>query len=87
MRNVYDRKTNTYIEREETPDELKSIERKKLLEELYQIENWYKKYDYYINKIICKDWLETDERWIWYKEERKIKHTRAEEIKQFLIDN
>lgn len=52
--------------------------------ELKAIQKWYQEHDYYPNKIITGEWLETDERWVAYKAERLVKRQRKDEIEAML---
>lgn len=55
---------------------------KKLQFELDEIEVWLSKNDWIPNKIITGEWEATDERWLEYLEERKVKRARQDELKE-----
>lgn len=52
--------------------------------ELYEINNWFIENDWKANKIVTKEWLESDQRWIDYLNERKVKRARQDELKLIL---
>lgn len=50
--------------------------------ELDEIQFWLSKNDWIPNKIITGEWETTDERWLQYLKERKIKRDRQDELKE-----
>lgn len=54
----------------------------KLQFELDEIQVWLSKNDWIPNKIITGEWKATDERWLQYLEERKVKRARQDELKE-----
>ena len=50
--------------------------------ELGEIQLWLSRNDWIPNKIITGEWEATDERWLQYLEERKVKRARQDELKE-----
>ena len=50
--------------------------------ELGEIQVWLSRNDWVPNKIITGEWEATDERWLQYLEERKVKRARQDELKE-----
>jgi hypothetical protein len=53
-------------------------------EELAEIKKWFERNDWKPNKVITGEWLETDKRWLEYKQERAIKRARQDELNTLL---
>lgn len=70
------------VENPDYENYLKEIEKEKQYEEyrkeLFDIQAWFKENDWKPNKIITGEWLETDPRWIEYKQERAVKRARQD---------
>lgn len=50
--------------------------------ELDEIQVWLLRNDWIPNKIITGEWESTDERWLQYLEERKVKRDRQDELNE-----
>ena len=48
--------------------------------ELLQIQYWFKKNDWKVNKIVIGEWSQDDPRWQEYLKERAIKRARQDEL-------
>ena len=48
--------------------------------ELQFIQDWFQSTDWIPNKILTGEWELTDERWLQYLEERKVKRNRQDEL-------
>ena len=49
-------------------------------DELLQIQSWFKKNDWKVNKIVIGEWSQDDPRWQEYLKERAIKRARQDEL-------
>ena len=70
---------NDYVAEQETLKQKKKYEK-----ELAKIQAWFSQNDWKPNKIITGEWLETDERWLEYKQERAIKRARQDELNNLI---
>ena len=52
-----------------------------MVQELREIENWYRETDYIVLKVMRGNWNAADQRYSEYLEEYEKKHARAEQIK------
>lgn len=57
---------------------------KDLVAQKEEILAWFSDNDWKVNKVFIGEWLETDERWVSYLEERALKRARYDEIEQEL---
>lgn len=78
---AYDEEEQIFIYIPFTEKEIQDIEFKK---ELQEIQQWFLDNDWKVNKIITKEWSETDERWIEYLMERSVKRARQDFINEEL---
>ena len=60
------------------------FDKKSLEIEKIEIFQWFVDNDWIPNKIITGEWEATDERWLQYLEERKVKRDRQDELKVLL---
>lgn len=60
------------------------LNRKKLADEYNSIHMWLEENDWKVNKIALGEWEATDSRCVEYKEQRKAKRARLDEIKKLL---
>lgn len=67
--------------------EIKYTDEYKLNIELRKIKKWFEENDWIPNKIITKEWNESDIRWQKYLNERNIKRQRQDEINLLLNKN
>ena len=70
---------NNYVAEQEALKQKKKYEK-----ELAKIQAWFSQNDWKPNKIITGEWLETDERWLEYKQERAIKRARQDELNNLI---
>jgi hypothetical protein len=55
--------------------------------EAKEITEWFKATDYFSNKIIRGEWLETEPKWIAYKQECRVKALRLEELNKIIEED
>jgi hypothetical protein len=55
--------------------------------EAKEITEWFKATDYFPNKIIRGEWLETEPKWIAYKQECRVKALRLEELNKIIEED
>jgi hypothetical protein len=55
--------------------------------EAKEITKWFKATDYFPNKIIRGEWLETEPKWIAYKQECRVKALRLEELNKIIEED
>ena len=55
--------------------------------EAKEIIEWFKATDYFPNKIIRGEWLETEPKWIAYKQECRVKALRLEELNKIIEED
>ena len=58
---------------------------KEVKKRIYEIKEWFSKTDYYVNKIIRGEWTQTNEIWVAYKQEAKVKALELEKLQQELV--
>lgn len=75
------RKDKFYTLNKEVIENLNSVKR-----EIKEIDKWLADNDWKVNKIILKEWEETDPRWLDYVSKREIYRKRRDEaIKRLVI--
>jgi hypothetical protein len=58
--------------------------KKEIKNKIIKIIVWFQNTDYYVNKIIRGEWTETNETWIAYKQEAKVKALELEKLEEEL---
>jgi hypothetical protein len=58
--------------------------KKEIKDKIIRIIVWFKNTDYYVNKIIRGEWTETNEKWVAYKKEAKLKSLELENLREEL---